>query len=1213
MKRLIAIAFLALPLCSNGQSGDPPRGPGAAGIPAGIFAAGTTALDTAGKPWGYVFITAPEMDSIAGKHFAVHLKPAAADAAGVFTLQGVAAAHQETAVVSGFIERALKLGEQRADLEMKVRALFRSVKYPHYLSLLHTPPEPGDPPYPEDPPQAGEPGTAEQLASVVRRAATDHDIAASLRQLSTGSPAIAMACGLAWGGPLDVAVGQEVTLEIRLFDPVACVDIGVVGRVSFLAGQAQPLPAPGEPVEVPDLTQTGHLNIKLRWSQPDDLRRKSLLSLGFNLYRMPEAFAISQGYDVGSPNTAALLQLASTQPGNVRRINTGALFASKLYSTTDIADFTSDPRTFFLIDDNDRSKKNAAGQALGAPFADGATYRYFVTARDLLGRDGDVSQGGAAIACHRLPPPAPTGLAAVCEHEFDEANQVASDPMILSWTANAPDNPELVTSRYEIIRGLSTGDPQIGGNVNDGANLERYTPSLLVPFASVLHGQQPTFTDPSPCVSAAGNTCWYVVRAVFDGACGPIYSDPSPPIFACIRKTGAPLPPPICSTDTNVPLAAVALQSSATEAGPAGAANIEYRVRATCRRENAGVVWAQFRLRRGTVQLEEPVRVYFPAEFDSAEPPVETEFLIRTKVAPANATLECTVGTDAGAESGIATANFSFVAAPSRRVLNFTSCACSMSDPPPTGALRNQLVASVPLGSASVGTNGNGYTVYNVLASEDAPVVLQRFSGGQWLDRGSAFVAMGKVAVPTGAGEAFRALRILAAIPPAQRCSHQRVANGGGLVPVPLRVCMTEGTNEYRIYRRIDDGPTTLIAQGEGPYASATVKEISHEDGSLPVSSGRAVYFAQMIDRNGNASPLAQIAQCVNLVATPPTPVLQEPKPLLENGVAKVSLGWFCPPVGVERFVVFMEPQETGAPPPTFDELLLATIVNVKERHQVFDSRLDARLSVFASNRFSTGRVGGPTFQPGPDFTVTAKVQRNVSYKIWVKAIGTTGGESGPSEQFDFVWRNPPPPPIVGVEPKVPWPARPLSAAVEFHPLVKAEALNHVDYPYDGGFPYPAGVKIGEYPIIEEFDLPHAAQDPLTLYQSGVDPNDYLHLGKPGSKRLLPAVMYRRQVANAVFPEVTGDTIQVSPLVKAIAFERIFIGGGSGYALIFDPFIGFRYRPVPGGPDVLDIFLLDTQPAIEGAAYHYYLVRFRDDGEVDSVVDAGEITIEANF
>ena len=57
-----------------------------------------------------------------------------------------------------------------------------------------------------------------------------------------------------------------------------------------------------------------------------------------------------------------------------------------------------------------------------------------------------------------------------------------------------------------------------------------------------------------------------------------------------------------------------------------------------------------------------------------------------------------------------------------------------------------------------------------------------------------------------------------------------------------------------------------------------------------------------------------------------------------------------------------------------------------------------------------------------------------------------------------------------------------------------------------------------------------------------------------------------------------------------------------------------RFRPIPPlQNDALDLFMLDTQPVIEGASYHYYLARFRDDGELDSVVDAGQVTISEDF
>ena len=64
-------------------------------------------------------------------------------------------------------------------------------------------------------------------------------------------------------------------------------------------------------------------------------------------------------------------------------------------------DDPTDRTTYFFSDNNGRLSG-------GQPFIDGTNFYYFITARDILGRDGLASPGGLATACRRIPPQAPT-------------------------------------------------------------------------------------------------------------------------------------------------------------------------------------------------------------------------------------------------------------------------------------------------------------------------------------------------------------------------------------------------------------------------------------------------------------------------------------------------------------------------------------------------------------------------------------------------------------------------------------------------------------------------------------------------------------------------------------------------------------------------------------------------------------------------------------
>lgn len=101
---------------------------------------------------------------------------------------------------------------------------------------------------------------------------------------------------------------------------------------------------------------------------------------------------------------------------------------------------------------------------------------------------------------------------------------------------------------------------------------------------------------------------------------------------------------------------------------------------------------------------------------------------------------------------------------------------------------------------------------------------------------------------------------------------------------------------------------------------------------------------------------------------------------------------------------------------------------------------------------------------------------------------------------------------------------------------------------------------------------------------------------------------HRAQVPNATFPKVSGDVIQCSPLIRAVAWLPESQVTGVNAAQLADPY--FRWI----GPDglqvpLLDLYLVDTQPVVSRARYRYWLVRFNSFVEPIQTVPCGEVEI----
>jgi len=112
---------------------------------------------------------------------------------------------------------------------------------------------------------------------------------------------------------------------------------------------------------------------------------------------------------------------------------------------------------------------------------------------------------------------------------------------------------------------------------------------------------------------------------------------------------------------------------------------------------------------------------------------------------------------------------------------------------------------------------------------------------------------------------------------------------------------------------------------------------------------------------------------------------------------------------------------------------------------------------------------------------------------------------------------------------------------------------------------------------------------------------------RPG--KILPVALYRVQVANTNFPIVSGDIVQVSPLMERIA--QVISGPNK---IVTDPFTAILHQsdsPLTGTEAQFDhdIFLLDRQPVIKGATYKYILVRFGPTKEIERVIVTNTVDV----
>jgi hypothetical protein len=1042
-------------------------------LPDTLFVVGTPTTDSQNRTWAYVLWLATDQQLALGRSYALYAKAGGPAAPGDYERRAITGLQFEVPVIQALLQRGAALGDDLIKLEERVDNLFAALQ-----------------------PPAGP--LAPKISAVLRGSVEDPENLNNLVLLARLHPGLNFCLGYAHAEPIGPGL---TTFEIREHDKATGLDRGVVGRVTVEAGHPVVLPAPGPLVRVPESDARGDLNVKLRWGTSANLRRLTLLNHGFNVYRITRAYAEEQGFHTTVPPGSALRELSATEPA-VRRVHDLPVMKNRDFDAATVGDFVADPKTVFLADDNGRYKEG------GVPFENGSQYYYFVTARDVLGRDGAASPGVLVTVCDRVAPDAPRSVQVLNDYVFlGGTNRQA---LRIRWLQETNDLENVVS--YHVYRWVSPAEVQEKG----GDPMAQRIAGPIAHVPGQTHGSYLDIGPTSPSAPADnGRTWWYTVRSVDDGACdGGNFSANSAPAFGVLRdRTGPDRPNGQILVTCCVPEVRGEDPRDVEDGGRQNESLAYYRL--SLRRSRPEIEWAEFHLRAPGPASNYIGRAYF--ELDKDEVSFEWQTL-RTEVDEGFIPFFARVGNDRGEDSDYAMINT-------------------------TRAPKVTTVREVPF--------------------------VARYDCRQ-LSRREAAATGQKIRGCTG--------------------SHDPTPDGddGGVVGPGIVITLTPGTKEYRLYRRVDHGPLTLIKQAPADFDDAA--QVPVVDPDMPANAAILCYYGQLFDEHGNASPLALLDECIEIKLPTAVPMLAPLEALGDTSAPKMRIRWFCPPYGVDRFEVSIA-NNLGVMAATISADLGPQTTNRLKQFQISGTTFTNLFHLYRTPRV------GPAFGNGAIFEAVVNMSLGLTYDVMVAAVGADGSVNEDSNAERFRWSAP-----VLVGPDVPWPARPLPDFNVFNAGLRAVRLP--DFFYPG-----VGVRIGAFPRRFVYGQTEKPEDPSRLREH-LDPMSLLYTNKLGQP-IFPVALYRLQWPSAEFPQVSQDIVQVSPLMEDIAHE-FAIESGTPVTRLHDPFVragaGIGGQAGTVGEEGA-LYLLDTQPVIAGAAYVYLLVRTTDRGEILEVVPSNAVEV----
>jgi hypothetical protein len=404
------------------------------------------------------------------------------------------------------------------------------------------------------------------------------------------------------------------------------------------------------------------------------------------------------------------------------------------------------------------------------------------------------------------------------------------------------------------------------------------------------------------------------------------------------------------------------------------------------------------------------------------------------------------------------------------------------------------------------------------------------------------------------------------------------------------KIQLKPGATQYKVYFRMDDGPLTLLLEDSGDFPPDT--DISFLMAAVPVYASDLCFFVQSYDKHGNPSPLVPLGCTgVNFKLKLRKPILAPIQSSGDEGSARARIQWFAPRWGVHRFELLIH----GSPLPP-DDLSSDLIPNGTVLQPIL---VDGNVTFKSFKSYLTEPLGPAFGETGSSFAVELPIGSEVTWEVTVRGRTEFGTKGPRSNREEFTWA----PPELFIGEDVPWPHRKVPAtwpSAYFNFRVAAASG-----PSGGGM-----VRIGE--VLGRVDRNFENTAWKLTYQGNpinkVYWDDPLFLPEAWPKlpprSLFPLALYRMQVPNAIWPDVVGDIVQVSPLMEGIAHRQF-----DGMTEIYDPYIHIS-EAVGSASDPNILYLIDTQPAVRGARYRYLLVLFdKATMEIDRVLTTADVDL----